>query len=190
MSGKTTLIFEILERRKEIVDKPITNIQYIYGVEQPIFFKFEKKHRGEIIFASQLNEDALNSTSLVVFDDQMSDFESTKNKFITNFVTRSVHHIGCSCIIVLHNAFSPKLRTVALSTNYLIFFKQPRDGSTIAFLSRQMFPGMKNFLVEAYRKCTEKPHTYIFIDLSQQQNNNFRVRSNIFATDECKVYTP
>ena len=187
MSGKTTLIFEILNRRNKIVDTNITNIHYVYGIQQPQYLQYEKEH-PEIVFMPVLDESKLNSSSLVVFDDQMNEFETSKNNFITNFVTRSVHHVGCSCIFVLHNAFSPKLRTVALSTNYLIFFKQPRDGSTISNLSKQMFPGNKNYLLSAYKDCTEKPHTYIFIDLSQQQNDRYRVRSNIFVSDDCKVY--
>jgi len=88
------------------------------------------------------------------FDDKMSAFVGRENVFITNFVTKSVHHIGSSCIIVLHNAFSPRLRTLALNTTYIVFFKQPRDNKTINFLGKQIFPNTGKFLSEAYKICT------------------------------------
>jgi len=116
MSGKTTLILEILKRRNELIDKIISNVQYIYGVQQAKFLEFGKQN-SDVKFTLKIDEAKLNSSSLFVFDDQIVDFETHKNKFITNFVTRLEHHIGCCCILVLHNAFSPKLRTVALSTN-------------------------------------------------------------------------
>jgi len=189
MSGKTTLVFKILENRNQIINKPIDNVQYIYGIDQKIFHSYSKRNPW-IRFEDELSEEELNNRSLVVFDDKMSSFQGKENSFITNFVTRAVHHIGCSCIILLHNVFAPKLRTIALNTTYLIFFKQPRDNSTISILAKQMFPGQNSFLVEAYKFCTKDPHSYIFFDLSQIQNEKFRVRNNIFFTDQTYVIVP
>jgi len=107
MSGKTTLIFEILKRTSEKVDKEITNIQFIYSIEHPQFFQHSKLN-PKVKFPPSIDEHNLKSSTLVEFDDQMTDFETCINKFVTNFFTRSVHHIGYICILVLHNAFAQK----------------------------------------------------------------------------------
>ena len=48
--------------------------------------------------------------------------------------------------------------------------------------------GKKNeALDEAYKESMLKPYGYLFIDLTQTQNNNFRIRNNIFPED-CDIF--
>jgi hypothetical protein len=48
----------------------------------------------------------------------------------------------------------------------------------------------KNAVMEsAFKKCMAKPNGYLFVDLSQEQNDLFRFRNNIFP-DECTVFVP
>jgi len=44
-------------------------------------------------------------------------------------------------------------------------------------------------LATAYEDATKnKPNSYLFLDMSQQQNDNFRIRSNVFPDPSCIVY--
>ena len=53
-----------------------------------------------------------------------------------------------------------------------------------------MFPGKKNFLVDAYSDATKTPHSYLLVDLHPETPDEYRVRSNIFPGDAQTVYVP
>lgn len=61
--------------------------------------------------------------------------------------------------------------------------KNPRDSRAIQVLASQMRPNNSKFVTSAYKDCTKNPYSYLFIDLSQQQNDLFRSRTNIFPDD-------
>ena len=82
------------------------------------------------------------------------------------------------------------MRTISLNTHFLVLYKNPRDKSQIRVLSNQMFPGKKNFLVEAYSEATKTPHSYLLIDLHPETPELFRVRTNIFPGEDSTVYVP
>ncbi len=53
-----------------------------------------------------------------------------------------------------------------------------------------MFPGKKNYLVEAYSDATKTPHSYLLLDLHPETPEQFRIRTNIFPGEESTVYVP
>ena len=67
-----------------------------------------------------------------------------------------------------------------INTQYIVLFKNPRDALQVATLGRQMYPGYSNFLVEAFKDATERPHGYLLIDLHPETLEKFRIRTNIF----------
>ena len=50
-----------------------------------------------------------------------------------------------------------------------------------------MYPKQGNFLIDAFRDATSRPHGYLFINLRQECPENLRIRGNILS-DEIDVY--
>ena len=56
---------------------------------------------------------------------------------------------------------------------------------------RQVYPESPKFLQEAYYDATDKPHGYILLNLKQDTQELFRVRTNIFRDESPNyVYVP
>jgi hypothetical protein len=53
----------------------------------------------------------------------------------------------------------------------------------VAILARQMFPGKRQFVVEAYEDATKEPHGYLLIDLGPDNDDRYRIRTKIFPDD-------
>jgi hypothetical protein len=116
---------------------------------------------------------------LVVLDDLM--LEASKSVEVTAIFTRAVHHLPCFLLMLSQNLFlqSKEARTRHLNTHYLVLFKNPRDSSAISHLARQMFPGHPKFLPAVYADATQKPHSYLFMDLRQETPDEMRIRTNV-----------
>jgi hypothetical protein len=71
----------------------------------------------------------------------------------------------------------------------MVLFKNSRDVTQVANLSRQMYPGRSKFLVEAFKDATAKPYGYLLIDLKPETDEKCRVRANIFPTMIVSMYT-
>ena len=97
-----------------------------------------------------------------------------------------------SVVLMLQNFYYKNCRTITLNSKYIIIFKNPRSSSIIQHLGREMNNGKKNCLLDfAYQDATKgKSHSYVFIDLNQDQNDDFRIRSNVFPDSNCIVYMP
>ena len=44
-----------------------------------------------------------------------------------------------------------------------------------------MYPNKSAFAVEAYKDATREPYSYLFVDLRPEQNEELRLRTNIFS---------
>ena len=69
---------------------------------------------------------------------------------------------------------------MSLNTHYMVLFKNPRDVSQFANLARQMYPKSSQFAVKAYRDATREPYSYLLVDLRPYQDEELRLRKNIF----------
>ena len=119
---------------------------------------------------------------LLVLDDMMDSFEGG----VADLFTKGSYHKNISVIVVTHNVFhqSKYQRTFSLNAHYIILFKNPRDGSQIQHLARQMYPKDPEYLVQVYeRVMTLGPYSYLFIDLRQISDNR-RLRANILENEE------
>jgi hypothetical protein len=115
------------------------------------------------------------------------------NDDVSNIFTKVSHHRNVSVVYLSQNLFyrSKQNRTMSLNTHYMVLFKNPRDATQVANLSRQMYPGRSKFLVEAFKDATAKPYGYLLIDLKPDTDEKFRVRANIFPNDDRQyVYVP
>ena len=79
---------------------------------------------------------------------------------------------------------------MSLNAHYMVLFKNPRDVSQFANLARQMYPKSSQLAVEAYRDATWEPYSYLLVDLRPEQDEELRLRTNIFPGETHYVYVP
>jgi len=104
--------------------------------------------------------------------------------------TKGSHHRNVSVVFLTQNLF-PKnkfARTISLNAHYMVLFKNPRDVSQFANLARQMYPKTSQFAVEAYKDPTREPYRYLLVDLRPEQDEELRLRTNIFPGETHYVY--
>jgi len=70
----------------------------------------------------------------------------------------------------------------------MVLFKNPRDASQFANLARQMYPKRSQFAIEPYKDATKVPYSYLLIDLRPEQDDDLRLRTNIFPGETHYVY--
>ena len=90
----------------------------------------------------------------------------------------------------MQNFFHPGIRNLTLQSKYMCLFKNPRDAKVANKLASQMSAEKDEYasIVSAHKQCTSRPFGYTFVDLRPGQNDNLRIRNNIFPND-CIVYS-
>ena len=191
-SGKTTFVRRMLH--DHMIDPAPQRIIWIYkekGDESE--FAQLKQEFPQVEFLSKLDIGRLDNldareNNLVILDDVMS--EAGDSKEVAKIFTQGAHHRNMTVVFLVQNVFqqAKQMRTISLNTHYLVLYKNPRDQSQIRVLSYQMFPGKKNFLVDAYSDATKTPHSYLLVDLHPETPDQYRVRSKKFPGDDLTGY--
>ena len=183
-SGKTEFVKRFIENLKDMVTPLPTRIVWSYGEWQPAYQPLLDK----VDFVQGLPDLPLYSKEplLVVIDDQMHGVA----RRITSLFTKGSHHRNLSIVYIVQNLFNQQKehRTISLNSHYLVIFKNPRDGSQIVHLAKQMYPGKTHYLRQAFALATQQPHGYLLIDLKQATPEGMRLRSHIFPGESHEVY--
>ena len=183
-SGKTEFVKRFNENLKDMVTPLPTRIVWSYGEWQSAYQPLLDK----VDFVQGLPNLPLYSKEplLVVIDDQMHGVD----RRITSLFTKGSHHRNLSIVYIVQNLFNQQKehRTINLNSHYLVIFKNPRDGSQIVHLAKQMYPGKTHYLRQAFALATQQPHGYLLIDLKQATPEGMRLRSHIFPGESHEVY--
>ena len=117
------------------------------------------------------------SRTLLVLDELMT---STDDRVVYLF-TKISHHNYLSVVYLTQDIFykNKQSRTLSLNSHYLVLFKNARDASQVANLARQMYPRKSAFMIEALKNATNAPHGYLLIDLKQETDDKFRLRTEL-----------
>ena len=180
--GKTRWVKTLLERSGTFIDPPPERIYWFYAENQPDYDAL-KHSLPHIEFIEGLpTEDELKQLdpkrrNIIVIDDLMSELTPV----VTALFTRGSHHRNISVVLLVQNLFFKGGRTLSLNTHYLIFFKNPRDASTIDHLARQMAPGRVQYVREAYTDATSDPYGYLFVDFTPSTPDRFRLQTGLFG---------
>jgi len=185
-SGKSTFVFKLIENADVMIRPPPSKIVYCYGEYQPSFDAYP-----QVDFRRGLpdSEDFDGSRpSLLIVDDLMDEADRS----VANLFTKGSHHRNVSVVFLVQNMFHKNkyIRTISLNAHYMVLFKNPRDASQFASLARQMYPNRSTFAVEAYKDATRQPFSYLLVDLHPEQDEDLRLRTNIFPGDTQYVYVP
>jgi len=123
---------------------------------------------------------------LLIIDDLMQETDETVAYIFTN----NSHHRNVIVVFLAQDLFPQNTfsRTMSLNANYMVLFKNPRDPSQFANLARQMYPKTSKFAVEAYKDATKESYSYLLVDLRPEQDDDLRLRPNIFPGEKHYVY--
>lgn len=184
-AGKTVFCLKLVKHAKIMFSPSPKRIVWLYNNDQTLYHdvKGVEFHKGFDIL-QELTQGG-NQPCLVVMDDLM-----TKSNLAREIFTRFSHHCNLSVIFITQNLFykGAGFRDITLSASYVVIFKNPRDSSTVNCFSRQMLPHRPKLLTQAYHRVTVKPFSYLFIDLTQEMPEEYRIRANIFPDEEMIVY--
>lgn len=187
-SGKTHLLFKILQDYIKLIFPQPKTITYYYSRPQKLFQEMKEKI-PEINFREGMPDlDTFNPDieNLIVLDDLMTSCENDRE--ILNLFTVDSHHRNISVFLLNQNLFSKGKfsRTISLNCHYIILLNNPRDRSQIFHLARQMYPTNSKFLIESYDDATDKKYGYIFLDFKQA--SKYRVQAGILPQETRIVY--
>jgi len=182
--GKTRFVFRLIDNASSMISPPPAKTVYFYGEYQQLFNQYPHAefHQG----LPNIEDFDGREPTLVIIDDLMQETNGT----VANMFTKGSHHRNISVVFLAQNLF-PKnkfARTMSLNAHYMVLFKNPRDVSQFANLARQMYPKTSQFAVEAYRDATREPYSYLLVDLRPEQDEELRLRTNIFPGETHYVY--
>ena len=178
-SGKTTFVLDLLEHRYSVFDCNPNRVIWCYGIYQhELNTTLQKK--GYILHPDIISVNDIQPYDIIVLDDLFN--ESRNSQEVTSFFTKAAHHKPCFIIFIMQNLFPPgrEARTRSLNTHYYVLFKNPRDKSQVEFLARQILPRNQKALIEIFETATEKAHSYLFLDFTQECPDRLRFRSSLF----------
>lgn len=118
--------------------------------------------------------------------------QGMNNEDLMNLFTTYSHHMGITVLFLLQNIFPPGkyMRTVSLNAHYIILFKNSRDEQQVKTLGRQIFPNQSKYFMDAYKKATSEPYSYLCVTLYPGTAEKYRLSSKIFPEEETIIYLP
>jgi len=178
-SGKTTFVLNLLDHRNEIFDCIPNRVIWCYGIYQHEL-NSKLQQNGYLLHSGIISVSDIQPYDIIVLDDLLN--ESKNSEDVTSMFTRAAHHKPTFIIFIMQNLFPPgkEARTRSLNTHYYCIFKNPRDKSQIEFLARQIAPRRSKGILEIFESATEKAHSYLFIDFTQECPDELRYRTNLF----------
>jgi len=196
-SGKSVFCKDLILNINRIIDPTPTNIVWFYGqktktIEQISALPNVITIQG-IPKADELEEfkgTYEHPHSLFIFDDLQT--EASANTDIGQLFSRQSHHESISVILILQDLFynGRERKSIMRSTHYLILFHNPLDYGPIHNLARRIMPNSPKTLINiAMFIFMRSPHSYLFIDGSQETETNARFRTDIFNVVQ-RVFIP
>lgn len=179
--GKSYFVTELI--KGNFIHPAPQKIIWCYGEWQEAY-----KQLPHVEFVEGLNfQTDPRQPTLLVIDDLMHETDER----VTNLFTKGSHHRNISVVYLVQNLFgkNKEHRTISLNTHYMVVFKNPRDGSQITHLAKQMYPDKIKYVKEAFTNATTRPHGYLFVDLKQDTPDNLRLRTDVLKSQQT-VYIP
>lgn len=182
--GKTLWVLGFVHHLSELVLPQPQKIIWSYKEWQPIY-DYLPPH-VELVQGFPKIPEYSEDPLLLVIDDQMHEVDDR----VSRLFTKGSHHRNISVIYIVQNLFdkNKEHRTISLNTHYVVIFKNPRDGSQIINLAKQMYPGYVTYVKAAFKLATREPHGYLVADFKQSTPEGLRLRGRIFPWENQEVY--
>ena len=192
--GKTTFVLNLIRCMDKMYAPSIPDgVLYCYTADQPSLDEAERTMKNFVLHKGLPSSEAIAAVGnhpLLILDDMMDIVVSSPEA--TTMFTRDVHHKGYTLIFIMQNIYEQgkKARSIALNTQYLVLFRNPRDVTQLMTLGKQMFPKHPQRLVEAMEDITsEDPRGYLIIDNTCTAQQEIRLRTKIFPNEDPILYT-
>ena len=181
--GKTVFVAKLIENIGHMAKKPPRMIIYVYKVWQDKYDEMKSLGVNFILdncdIVNDIKAAAQGDPLLVIFDDLIG---SKSLEEIASLFTVDARHLNISLVFLTQRLFvnNEHFRQISQNSDYFCLFKNPRNSSEIRALAQQMTPG-NLVLVDIYREATEKPFSYLFINLTQECDLRVRFLSDLFS---------
>ena len=181
-SGKTSLIVDLITNLNKIAINPPKKAIYFYKEWQDKF-DFMQTSLGVLFIEDNDNiidqVQQFEEPSLVIFDDMMN---SSNLKAVAQLFTVHGRHMNLSLAFLSQRLFNNNdyFRQISQNCDYMCIFKNPRNSMEIRSLASQITPKTLD-LVNIYQKATQKPYSYIFINLTQECIPQLKYLSDLFS---------
>jgi len=184
--GKMKFVFKLIHDAHLMIHPSPRKIVYCYGEYQQLFASYPQVEFQHGL--PQMSDFDGREPVLLVIDDLMNEVGDS----VVNLFTKGSHHRNVSVVLMVQNLFykNKHVRTISLNAHYMVLFKNPRDASQFSSLARQIYPNNSNFAVEAYKDATREPFSYLMLDFRPEQDDHFRLLTNIFPRETHYVYVP
>lgn len=178
-AGKSVFVKKLIEG--DVYTPRPKKVIYCYSVWNDAFARMN----ASFVKGFPKIEDIKNS--LLVLDDLMSRINET----IVEIFTKHSHHLNCSVVFIVQNLFyqNKLMRTISLNTHYIVLFKNPRDVGQIDYLARQISPGNKTYVREAYKDATSRSYGYLLIDLRPETPEHLRLKTKFYLKNYLQLCT-
>ena len=188
-SGKSTILFQILENLHQNTKPAIKKVVFIYGTYQEIF-----KNYPNIFFTDDLDyiEAQCDVPTVIILDDVMSSVKNSQK--LEELFTRGVHHRKVSVILTLQNLFYHG-SVVKTLRDYIILTRHIQDVSKLDTFARQLERKGSNYFKESYEDAISKKYGYVFCDLhphSELRDGAYKIkyRTLIHKSEGQVLYIP
>lgn len=196
MSGKTSLVYEILKHADGMFQTPPERIVIAYTEYQPLFEEMEKNIDRLVLHQGLPSKEQIEDWSegvqhiVLVLDDMM--MQVAKSEESLNLFCVTAHHRRVSVFMLAQNLYMPGkfARTISLNCHYVILFRNVRDSRQVLTFGSQVFPLKLKYFKEAYDKATSIPFGYLVVDMSPSTDDNYRLRTRILPNEDTIVYLP
>ena len=196
-SGKTHFVMNLIKEQGKLHDKPFDHIIVAFSMIQPAYLNLKLQNQN-VSLVEGFPSDELDKicggqktcqNTLLVLDDLMVELENDPR--IATLFTK-MRHKNISTIFLVQNFYfkSKYMTTVTRNAHYLVIFENPRDASMIRTLGLQAFPETPKFLPDAFKKASEKPYGYLFLDFKPGSDKRLRVREGELPHEQAFVYLP
>jgi len=174
ISGKATLLREIIQNRdKTFLGNP-KNTYYCYSVGQESYDKIKSiaqdikclvpmsRHKCLGVFS------IIKASSRLIIDDIAKSIEEWSQEMLRLFMVR-LHHELISVTVFLYNLFhqSKFIGTLASNCAYYIIYRVVRDSNSLKTINTKIYPGEPKCLLSAYDQATNIPYGYILFNLNK-----------------------
>lgn len=192
-AGKTSFLQRLISNSPKAYNKAPGPFFYFYNVHQPVFLEMERDFNVTFIQGMCTMDwirehiDPTNNATIILDDLGKEITADTAEVFSV-----ASHHFSCNVALIIHNLFNKNknFRDISLNSKYICIMKNPRDISSILHFGKQFDPASGSRMIDIFRESTNRPYSYLFIDLDQNTSESHRMRSNIFFenNEPMKVY--
>ena len=120
---------------------------------------------------------------LLVLDDLME--EGGNDKRVLDLFTKHSHHQNVTVVYLCQDMFPPGKYAKSISRNahYIVAFKNPRDQLGMRNLLLQAFPTQWQHVQDTFRRVTDRPFGYLFLDLHPKSTDDRRILSQLLKEE-------